>query len=287
MAVSFRVNAKNFSLTYPRCNEEKEDLLQHLQSLLPDYVCVSKETHSDGGYHLHAAVTFGKRKNIKAANFFDFREHHPNIQAAKNATKWIEYVKKDGNYVESGTPPSAHCSRSTLIDLYSVDSKELFNFCINNKIGYGYYQEEKRRRNQVDTTIETSEHEGTMCFHLSVTPFPSEQYSIVITGATGLGKTTWALKNAPKPSLLVSHMDQLKKFEAEKHLSIIFDDMTFSHMPVTAQIHMVDHNVPRAIHIRYGTVTLPACTVKIFTSNEFPFSYHPAIARRIKHIETA
>lgn len=143
-----------------------------------------------------------------------------------------------------------------------------------------------RRRNTVDTTVHQEEVVGQMCPFLLAYGFPVDEYSIVVIGDTGVGKTTWATARAPKPALLVSHMDQLKNFRPSYHKSIIFDDMSFQHLPTTGQIHLVDYHQPRAIHIRYGTVTLPKETVKIFTCNELPFTDHPAIRRRI-HIINA
>lgn len=123
-----------------------------------------------------------------------------------------------------------------------------------------------------------------MTWYLQLLQLPIQK-SIIITGSSGIGKTTWALTNSPKPCLLVSHMDQLKKFDASKHKSIIFDDMDFKHMPLTAQIHLTDSEQPRAIHVRYGIVTIPSGVTKIFTCNNYPFEFHPAIERRTKHIK--
>lgn len=278
----FRVSTKNFSLTYPQCVITKEALFQYLQSMQPCYLLVSAENHEDGSPHLHAAISFSKRKNVKSPNFFDFEEQHCNIQAAKDMHKWVTYVKKDGVFLEEGTLAQPH-GRAP-IDLNSVDSERLFNFCLNNKVPYGYYAEEAKRRNVVDTTIREESSEGTMSWYLQLLQLPTSHKSIILTGSTGIGKTTWAIKNSPKPSLLVSHLDQLKNFRTSIHKSIIFDDMDFKHFPVTAQIHLTDSEQARAIHIRYGIVTLPRNIVKIFTCNEYPFSMHEAIARRVKHI---
>lgn len=86
---------------------------------------------------------------------------------------------------------------------------------------------------------------------------------------------------APKPALLVSHLDRLKTYSSAIHKSIIFDDITFKHLHREAQIHLVDTHNPRDIHIRYSTAYIPANTPKIFTANTFPFIIDPAIERRI------
>lgn len=105
--------------------------------------------------------------------------------------------------------------------------------------------------------------------------------TLLIIGESGIGKTTWAKQMMPKPILFVSHMDDLRKFKIDYHKSILFDDVRINHMPETAQIHLLDTENPRSIHVRYGTVRIPANTPKVFTCNSYPVTYElPAIKRR-------
>jgi len=171
----------------------------------------------------------------------------------------------------------------TAVKINEIPDDELFDYCIQNKIGYGYYCDEKRRRNLVNTDInEDYEVKGTMDLKLHATQLPSN--TTVVVGKSGTGKTTWAKTRCPKPALFVSHLDDLKSFRPNIHKAIIFDDMDFKHFPTTAQIHIVDQSDPRSIHVRYATVKLPANLCKIFTCNEFPFVEHEAIRRRITEI---
>lgn len=163
--------------------------------------------------------------------------------------------------------------------LSDIPTDDLFDYCVQNKVGYGYYQEERRRRDLVSFDIHENSN-GKMNLFLS-SLCVSLSKPVVLIGESGIGKTTWAINNSDKPALIVSHIDQLKQFRASYHKTIIFDDMSFLQWPVQAQIHITDQEQPRAIHVRYGTVSIPAFTKKIFTSNERPFSIHPAIDRRI------
>lgn len=108
--------------------------------------------------------------------------------------------------------------------------------------------------------------------------------TLILWGESGTGKTTIALNLLPK-ALVVSHIDDLKNYNSSSHCGIIFDDMSFTHTPREAQIHLVDWDLPRSIHIRYGTAHIPSHTPKIFTTNQpygLIFNNDPAINRRIK-----
>lgn len=106
-------------------------------------------------------------------------------------------------------------------------------------------------------------------------------------GAAGCGKTTIAQQFASKPALFVTHMDILKQFKPDFHKSIIFDDVSFAHLPRETNISIVDREQPRAIHVRYGVAEIPARVEKWFTANRYPFvlgatSFDAAIERRTK-----
>jgi len=111
--------------------------------------------------------------------------------------------------------------------------------------------------------------------------------SVVLWGDSGAGKTTLARVLLPK-ALIVSHMDDLCNYTV-KHDGIIFDDMSFTHIPREAQIHLVDNDLPRSIHCRYRTASIPAMTKKIFTTNteggHIFILPDLAIERRIKRIK--
>ena len=104
--------------------------------------------------------------------------------------------------------------------------------------------------------------------------------SLVLYGESGVGKTNWAKWHMPLPSLFVSHLDCLKDYDPGFHKSIIFDDVSFLHMPREAQIHIVDTFDPRSIHCRYRVANVPAKTPKCFTANRRILLDDPAINRR-------
>ncbi len=93
---------------------------------------------------------------------------------------------------------------------------------------------------------------------------------VLLYGESNTGKTSFAVAHFKNP-LVVSHIDKLKLLSPDND-AIVFDDMSFSHWPPEAVIHLLDIDFERDINVRYGTVTIPANTIKVFThNNKNPF----------------
>lgn len=281
-----RFQGKQFSLTYPQSTGILlNDLFEHLKrerNII--YVCCAEEKHQDLNIHFHCHLIYSRRKDIKNERYYDFRDHHPNIQVVKRPEDWNDYCKKENNFLEWGKFEAEQ--DYDLFDSARRDDYENYiRNAIDHKIPPTYATLAWNHCKQVDTTIEPeTEIPGTINELLNWYEAPLPFKSTVIVGESGIGKTVFAKRRATKPSLFISHLDDLKGFDPSRHRSIIFDDMSFTHMPVTGQIHLVDLFEPRSIHVRYGTVKLPAGVERWFTCNKFPFEEHPAILRRINKI---
>lgn len=116
---------------------------------------------------------------------------------------------------------------------------------------------------------------------------------LLLTGPTGTGKTRWALAQFASP-LLVSHMEDLKQFWPNQHDGIVFDDMSFKGISAEIMIHLLDWEMPRTLNVKHGSVTIPAKTRKIFTTNldflawipsAIPDQHIAAIRRRVTIIQ--
>lgn len=103
----FRVNARNFFLTYPRCDQPSQELLAFLCGLKSTwiYVTVGEECHQDGTPHRHALVSLSKKWDVRSAQAFDWRGYHPNVQAARDLSAVLAYVHKENAFVEAGDRP--------------------------------------------------------------------------------------------------------------------------------------------------------------------------------------
>lgn len=108
----FRIQAKNFFLTWPQCETPKETVLNRIK-LLDDYhhAVVCRENHADDdGVHLHAFIAFSKQQNKVGSKWLDdLADSHGNYQSAKNVMAVVNYVIKDGDIVFDGFDPVQYC----------------------------------------------------------------------------------------------------------------------------------------------------------------------------------
>lgn len=94
----FRIDARAFFLTYPKCDLTRHDALEMLRAKLVGSVisnyCIAQEFHEDGEPHLHCLLVLEKKKTVASANYFDLAHCHGNYQACKNRIKVFDYITK-------------------------------------------------------------------------------------------------------------------------------------------------------------------------------------------------
>lgn len=138
--MTFRLSAKNLFLTYPRCNETKEDLLNSLITKLNmQYAIIARELHSDNTPHLHAYIELSKKCNIKDQDKLDFNGHHGNYTACRNIDATKNYIKKDQDFIEYQAP-----NENIMDACRSLDQESFLLWCVKRKIPRGYYDEAKK-----------------------------------------------------------------------------------------------------------------------------------------------
>jgi len=105
MESNFRINAKNYFLTYPQCDYEPKDIIEYIRGLEGDrikWMVAAQEMHQDGNPHLHVQIEYEKPRNIRKADHFDTDIYHPNVQGTRNLKRVGEYVTKGGEYALYG-----------------------------------------------------------------------------------------------------------------------------------------------------------------------------------------
>jgi len=77
-------------------------VLDHFTKLGAECI-IGKESHADGGTHLHVFADWGHRKRFRTAHFADVDNYHPNIVPSRGtpALGW-DYATKDGDVVAGG-----------------------------------------------------------------------------------------------------------------------------------------------------------------------------------------
>ncbi|ADR77532.1 replication-associated protein [Sida golden mosaic Liguanea virus-[Jamaica:1:2008]] len=108
----FRINAKNFFLTYADCSLSKEEALSQLQNINTPvnqkFIKICREFHKNGNPHLHVLIQFEGKYQCTNNRFFDLvsptrsAHFHPNIQGAKSSSDVKSYINKDGDTLEWG-----------------------------------------------------------------------------------------------------------------------------------------------------------------------------------------
>lgn len=108
-----RINAKNLFLTYPKNDNEPQDvmnrIIEHFGMENISYICVGQEEHEDKSLHLHACVCLKSKVDIKDAGpvLEEWGGKHGQYQNPRSVRDVLQYCKKEGKFVEAGIPPTA------------------------------------------------------------------------------------------------------------------------------------------------------------------------------------
>lgn len=270
--MSFRLQARKFLLTYPQYQAGKPELHDFLNKKLKMEckVKICHEHHADGNIHTHCCVECPKKVDIKNPDFLDHDGHHPNIKPPMSIEHWRNQVKymekedadvygeitiakdKDEEFAEACEYVKA-CK--TLKEMYTMGP---YLRTISNKVSFfeAYWK-----------TQHTKKTSNAQFIHFKIPHITDWSTSWLIWGKAHSGKTQFALSHFKNP-LMVSHIDDLQDFDQDEHDGIVFDDISFKHLPGQAIIHLLDMDFDRSIHNRFRNATIPAHTKKIFCHND-------------------
>jgi hypothetical protein len=248
---NFRINAVNHALTYPQCPLDKQVVLDHLLALAPDniqQIIVARELHEDGNYHLHAAVKYKRKKDIRNAKYYDIefegQVYHPNIQQVKFEDAWDNYIEKDGDFVSFGEPSkkrsktdfgaliSAATNTTDFIQSVVDADPETAIRSFTQLKAFAEYQFKPTLPVYVSNysladfprlPAELSEWYDTEF------KSPNRPISLVLKGVSKLGKTEWA-RSLGRHMYFNTHFDFKNRWDPDAEY-IIFDDFDFEFIP--------------------------------------------------------
>lgn len=292
--MSFRIRGRRFLITWAQAEGEHLSIFELLDNYAEVRRCIiARERHQDGEPHFHAYVEFVQPLDRSLTTQLDWEGKHPNVKpkrTKKEQQSAANYVRKDNDWLEYGEWDDEDNSENTLLELVGEcgDYGEVLNLCHRDGIPFALANAAYKYMNdsRPKTWVDGEENDGTvnsqqlldLVFELGNPP-----RSMVIIGHTGLGKTTWAIRNLPRPMLYVRHVEDLKHFRHGYHAAILFDDCQFQHSPRQQQLGIVDIQQTVTIHIRHTVVTLPPKVPRMFLCNpgkEAVDLHDEAIARR-------
>lgn len=239
---------------------------------------ISREVGEQGTPHLQGAIWFKRCYRLTQLRKLHTRTHWEPMLASKDAL----YEKKEGSEIVVEVDNRNQGKRSDLDE--TIDA--IKNGSSIQELWVNHTSSMIRFKNGIISAHHALAPRTTKSDFVNWRwePLTDFSKSIIIQGASGIGKTEYA-KMHFQNSLMVSHMDDLLEFVTEVHDGIVFDDMKFRHLPRTAQIHLLDTDNDRSIHCRYNTAFIPKGTRKIFTCNDYDgdiFDLNdPAIMRRV------
>lgn len=295
-------------LTYAQTDVANDDLYWHLSGLKPIKRCVIvRERHTDGNWHSHTAIEFQQRFQTSRADFFDWDGHHPNIQRVRSWGACVNYCRKDqdneisyyGCTAEDATERSREEAGGEQAYSYAIaaQSRQQWNiYCIDNSIAYAWAEAIWKETHGARAPTYHERPAGGVIGGILHQMRAHERVTVVL-GPSGIGKTSWAKREATLPFLFVTDIDDLAFYDPEVHKSIVFDEVRFNgdpepgarrkgKWPLTAQIKLVTWDDPVSIRIRYKIAHIPAHVQKIFTCTDtWSFSEDTQIKRRIHCID--
>lgn len=215
--VVFRMNCKNFFLTFPQCQTTKEVALDRLKVKFPSgKFLVCHENHMSGDDHLHCLVQLDASLHIRDPRYFDFvGDQHGKYEPARNIRKSVEYITKKGDYVSHGIDVESILNKSApksgkiaqmLSDgrsLSEIDNEDKGFFMMNKRKveEYESWVSQKKARDNLQPWVEFTEAqiEGMNSSSKQIALWlnknikkkrPFKQAQLYIHGPKNMGKTT-------------------------------------------------------------------------------------------------
>nr|AJE24907.1 replication-associated protein [Tomato leaf curl Bangladesh virus] len=257
----FKINAKNYFLTYPKCSLAKEEALSQLLNIQTPtskkFIRICRELHEDGTPHLHVLIQFEGKFQCRNNRFFDLTSptrsahFHPNIQGAKSSTDVKTYMEKDGDVLDHG--------------VFQIDGRSARGGCQSANDAYAEAINSGSKAEALNILKEKAPKDYVLQFHnlnsnldriftppmeVYVSPFSSSSFdqvpeeleewaaenvvsdaarplrpiSIVIEGDSRTGKTMWARSLGPH-NYLCGHLDLSPKVYNNEAWFNVIDDV--------------------------------------------------------------
>lgn len=103
---AFLLQSKCFFLTYKGISDSGEKITKEIlanfllnqnpndRKVKPVKYLICEQMYDSGEPHFHAILVYDRRKRIQTADFYDYRDIHPNVQTMRNMKAALEYIYK-------------------------------------------------------------------------------------------------------------------------------------------------------------------------------------------------
>lgn len=243
MPPRFRFNAKRVGLTYSQVPGEftKEILLETIQGrfAVTNY-CIARETHDDGGIHVHAYFEFERKLDSRDPLLFDILGSHPNIQRIRSKSAWLSYLHKEDEdpltniaWGSVWTRALRAGSHQGAMDL--VEEEKPRDFVLYHERIDHFFRERFRARMEFEPRHElgtfTIPREVRLWFnhYVHADSLPSRFKLLVLWGPTQTGKTTLIRTMAPAHNYFAG-MFSLDDYDDTNKINV-FDDCEWTYIP--------------------------------------------------------
>lgn len=310
----FRLQAKTLYLTYPRCEVTAAECLNRIQEYFPelDWAVVGRELHQDGTPHLHCLIKLQQRYTTRRPSDLDaLAGKHGNYQACRNLRRCLEYVLKDGRYVQVGIDAKAHLAamRQHKARMSDVVAKKVIDgtsiraitadapgYVMMNLQKIRSFQSFVRSQRPVDRLpLPRIGFLGLSSKVLSIwtwitnnvrqdRPRPLGQPQLFIVGNTGLGKTS--LINCLRPALRIYYPpaseDFYDMYDDSEYDLIVFDE--FYHSKTITFMNSFVEGSPVTLRTKGGQLMKEKNLPVIVLSNYTPAECYSRVALDRPHI---
>lgn len=268
----FHIQNKKFFLTYPQVND-CPDLKSFETTFVNEFPGISsyricEEKHEDGGKHYHVFVVFENTIRSKNKRYFDLNGHHPNITIPRNKNAVLQYIKKEGNYVEHNLESFIDKKRK-LLQLIDEGKAEEAIKCYRNDRPYDFYKHRDAIIQNIKNDIPLEPIPGynlDSFNHLATRIEWDENKTLIITGPAGIGKSQLARALAKGNYILVHELENIRQLQ-NKETTLIFDDFRFLKYDRDTILKILETRDPITLPARYVHMTIPRKTKRIITDN--------------------
>ncbi|AST47748.1 replication protein [Macroptilium golden yellow mosaic virus] len=285
----FRVSAKNYFLTYPRCSLAKEEVLVQIRDIQTStnkkFIKIARELHEDGQPHIHVLIQFEGKFICTNQRLFDLvspsrsAHFHPNVQGAKSSSDVKSYIDKDGDTLEwgqfqiDGRSARGGCqsSNDSYAKALNVSSTEQALQILKEEQPKDYVLHYHNIRSNLErifvkvpepwvppfqlstfTNVPAAMQEwADRYFGVSAAARPERPISIIVEGDSRTGKTMWARALGPH-NYLSGHLDFNSRVYSNEVEYNIIDDISPNYLKLKHWKELIGAQKDWQSNCKYG-----------------------------------